>query len=117
MLASEKLIRKWNTSFRGRLLIHAPWGIDKEACWRFDLYPIDMGCIVGSVEIIGTERLAAIRWQELASDHMEIGGRPYGEKTFAWFLNNAKRFESPIVFKGRLGLFSVPDELIQKALG
>ena len=34
-------LRKWNTKFRGKFLIHASKNIDKEACERF-LFSIDI---------------------------------------------------------------------------
>ena len=43
-------LRKWNTKFRGKFLVHASKNIDKEACERLDI-DIDnlrKGVIIGS---------------------------------------------------------------------
>jgi hypothetical protein len=110
--------RSWRTNYRGRVLIHA--GVTPECITLFEqalaLMPIRVevgsrldltdprsmdiwprGAIVGAVTIVDCV---------LASDSPWFGG------AFGWVLKDAVAFPEPIPYKGRLGLFEVPDELI-----
>lgn len=108
-------IRCWNTSYRGPVLIQAGQAVEWDACRRLGIVPSATGAIIGSVVLMGTEHLTAQRWDELRSRvcgrHFEVGPLYYGDRTFGWFLADQKRFENPIPFKARLGLFKTdPDE-------
>jgi len=105
-------IRCWNTKYRGRLLIHAGIKIEHRECARLGLTPRATGAIIGVVELVETEQLSSKRWEELKSQTHEIGGRCYGNKTFAWFFKNHRRFPESIPFRGKLGLFEVPDSWV-----
>jgi hypothetical protein len=107
-------IRKWNTKYRGRLLIHAGLKVQTAECKRLGLAPGTIGAILGMVELIDTELLIEERWQELQHQTLEAGKRCYGESTFAWFFGSHVRFLKPIPFKGKLGLFDVSDDTIRK---
>ncbi len=107
-------IRKWNTQYRGPLLIHAGLEVDVEACARCGIMAGVVGAIIGMTDLITTKQLSEERWKRLRSLHMEIGPRPYGENTFAWFMANQRRFPTPIPYKGRQGFFDVPDKLIRQ---
>lgn len=110
--------RSWCTSYRGPLLIHAA---KKEISWPSydvemlfeELNPDDFvkGGILCSVTLVDCLRITT-------------GNTPFGtEKTlgdytpgrFMWRTDNLKRFP-PIYFRGRQGLFDVPDEIIRGAV-
>lgn len=111
--ARRKLeIRKWNTLYRGPLLIHAGLKVDAAACARFKLAAGAVGAIIGMADVITTKQLSEECWERFRSLHLETGPWPYGKNTFAWFLANQKRFTAPIPCKGRLGLFDVPDGIL-----
>lgn len=107
-------IRKWNTNYRGPILIHAGLSVDVETCVRFSMMTGVIGAIIGSVDLITTKQLSEERWGRLRALHMEVGPRPYGDNTFAWFLANPRRLSSPIPRKGRQRFFEIPDNLIYR---
>lgn len=105
-------IRCWDTKYRGKLLIHAGLKVEHQECRRLGLIPGARGAILGVVELVGIEQLNARRWEELRKQTLEAGELCYGDKTFAWFFKNHKRFPESIPFKGKLGIFDVPDGLV-----
>ena len=105
-------IRSWDTAHRGPLLIHAGITVDWEACDRFGMMNCPTGAIIGLVELVSVEQPSEELWEKLRPLHLEIGPRPHGDKTFAWFLGNARKFPEPIPHKGRLGLFAVEDNVL-----
>ena len=50
VVSGKKIIelRKWNTKFRGKFLVHASKNIDKNAMKRFGFTELPVGCIIGS---------------------------------------------------------------------
>lgn len=105
--------REWSTRYRGPLLIHASkwWdSVDGRADLDFcrDLAPdakpvlvaqlrLMGGCLVGKVEMIDCVIQSCSPW---------FFGR------YGYVLANPVAFEKPILFKGALGLFSVPDSVL-----
>ena len=92
---------------RGPLLIHASLRSDKEANEIFKRdFPsiiriVDfwvLGCIIGKVEMVDCVTEHPSRW---------FAG-PYG-----YVFENPVLFRKPIPYKGMLGLFNVPDEVIE----
>ena len=96
--------RNWNTTYRGRVYIHASKKFDREHYdWiatnenRLDLQlpqPEDLihGAIIGEVDIVSVVKVHGSRW---------FFG-PYG-----FVLRNAEEYETPIPYKGALGFFEV----------
>ena len=70
------------------------------------------GAILGVVELVSTEQLSAKRWEELKKQTLEAGELCYGDKTFVWFFKNHQRLSEVVPFRGKLGLFEVPDSLV-----
>lgn len=52
-------IRKWETKFRGELLIHTGLKVQTAECRRLNLIPGTTGAILGMVELISIELLKA----------------------------------------------------------
>ena len=102
--------RSWTTTYRGPLLIHAAKnfpGYAKDFCISvIGLRPTELpfGAIIGRVileNVYRTEDLAPI---------LTALERHYGDYTsgrWAWELAEAAMFETPIPYKGALGLFEV----------
>jgi hypothetical protein len=108
--------RAWKTNYRGRLLIHAAQQIDERGVWilgatraifkndmdrLYKLPVIHRGYIIGAVDLIDCVTVSASKW---------FAG-PCG-----FVLANPLRFKNPISYRGRLGIFEVPDEIIAGAL-
>lgn len=106
--------RKWRTSFRGRLLIHAAKTEpeDDELHNAFSRYPTffagaktreypswpDYGCIIGSVKMVDCVR-----------DHPSPWAFP---NHWHWVLESPRAFHRPIPYRGMPGMFDVPDDLL-----
>lgn len=85
--------RTWATRYRGDLLIHA----GKSRSWMEvgdeERYPgMVFGAILGIAFLNGCEADGPTEW--------------------AWKLTNIRRFVTPIPYKGRRGLFDIPDEAL-----
>lgn len=102
---------------------------DAKAAWGLPL-----GCIVGCVEVVGSIptsecRLAISRgvsiqtgthdgkpWRALNFDMKEQAMGDFSRGRFAWFCQNAVRFDQPIPYRGAMGLFDVPDSIVADAM-
>jgi len=78
--------RTWRTKYRGPLLIHAAG--QKE--------------IIGQVSLLDCKPL------------VEVKTIAYAEGPWCWILSMPQRFDSPIPYRGRLGLFEVPEVAFQR---
>jgi hypothetical protein len=89
--------RKWKTSFRGRVLIHASKTIDEEAVKLHGLENVHFptGCIVGSIEIKDVVTESESRW---------FTG-PFG-----FVLENPEKI-TPFPAKGKLNIFEINEVL------
>jgi hypothetical protein len=99
--------RSWATKYRGPLLIHAGQHIDKEDAEYYKQEsaelglswpdPLPTGCIIGMVDLVDVVTEHESQWFD----------GPYG-----WVLANPRYYVEPLPYKGRLGLYDVPDELL-----
>lgn len=100
--------RDWPTGFRGRFLIHASKGMTRDEyenapAWVVDLPGFDeleRGGIVGSAELVSCVEYSESEW---------FFGR------YGFVLRDPKPLPF-IPYKGKLGFFDVPDDLIKDAL-
>ena len=113
--------RSWSTKYRGPLLIHAAkkfpeyakdFASTERALGRGNPR-IALGAIIGKVELV------AIYETEVIGPSLSGIERIYGDYSigrYAWETINPILFEEPIPYKGSLGLFNVPDEIIKVIL-
>lgn len=97
--------RKWRTNYRGPLLIHASKAWDQEG-YEFAYFVVGekapeksyhhFGMILGVVDMVDCVEQHPSKW---------FSG-PWG-----FVFENPRRIHPPIVYKGRLGLFDIPDEI------
>ena len=95
--------RTWATHYRGPLLIHASKRIDREAMANWGRPgALATGAILGVVELTDIVEHSRSMWA--APDF------------YHWLLADARLFELPILYSGRLGLFEVeiPDRVLEK---
>lgn len=100
--------RSWSTNYRGPLLIHAGLTVDREDAEFFEHQsaelglewpdPLPTGCIIGIVDLVDVVTEHASEWFD----------GPYG-----WVLANPRCAVDPLPYKGRLGLYDVPDHLLE----
>lgn len=99
--------RTWETRFRGRVLVHTGKKPDCSMGELREEYPqciATLGCLVGSVQIIGC-------------DKTNTGNRWEMEGQFHFRLANPVAFKMPIPFVGALGFFDVPDNKFASITG
>lgn len=104
--------RAWSTRLRGRILIHAAQGMTRDEHQAGQDTLIDTGNrtlelpgftnlprggIVGSVEIVG-----CVRWSN----------SPWFFGPWGFVLRNPRALAEPIPWKGQLGFFEVPDDVL-----
>ena len=100
-------LRKWNTNYRGELLIHAPLKIRKEDAKRLKIdKKFVTGAIVGKVEIYDVKKYDSQK-QVKSDQKFHFASKNFHDRTFGFLLKNAKAFRVPIPYKGQLGLFEV----------
>ena len=110
IISGQKTIelRRWNTSFRGELLIHAPKKIRVKDCKRLRITSnMVTGAIVGKVEIYDVKTYTS-KAEIIQDKRFHYASREYyNGKTFGFLLKNPKMLRIPIPWKGQLGLFDV----------
>ena len=108
ILGKKKIeLRKWNTNYRGELLIHAPLKVRKEDVKRLRINKkLVTGAIVGKVEIYDVKKYDSQKQVKL-DQKFHFASRTFHDRTFGFLLKNAKAFRIPIPYKGQLGLFDV----------
>ena len=105
-------LRKWNTKFRGKFLVHASKSIDKEACKRLDI-DIDKlakGAIIGSAFLYGVKEYK--NQEEFSKDkqkHFSIISKYFDGYRYGFLVKDARMFKKPIPYSGKLGFFEVDD--------
>jgi len=102
--------RSWSTGFRGRILIHASRNVDVAAVPRLlgllglasaSLYSPTTGALVGLTTIV-----------DCVTDHpSRFFTGPYG-----FVLEDSRVLPEPIPLAGRLGIFTVPAEILPRSL-
>lgn len=69
---------------------------------------IDFGCLLGIVELVN------VRSFQRSLDKKRLG--PWAFGPYCWLIEDSRLFENPILWCGQLGVFDVPDEIVQEAL-
>ena len=100
--------RSWKTKYRGKVLIHAGTGIDKEDMKKYDNMNLDFPSrrIVAIVEIEDCLELT----DELNKKIIDENNIAYGRKVrtgYAWKLNNIKKIDYDKEINGQLGLWNI----------
>ena len=100
--------RSWKTTYRGKILIHAGSGIDKEDMKKFQNLDLDFPLkkILAEVELEDCLELN----EELNKKIIGENNRAYGSKIrtgYAWKLTNVKKINIDKEIKGQLGLWNI----------
>lgn len=101
--------RTWNTKFRGTVAIQASQKIDKAAYFGLkelmgynlpDIKDLEVGKIIGILDII-----------DVVSEHSSIWKEP---NSIGFVLDKQKKLIKPISLKGKLGFFSLSEDIINE---
>lgn len=109
--------RRWKTSYRGWLAIHAGKGTQYLTARELRLYPT--GCIVALVKLEACESLEDLQRLEVVDWRRPVAGRAVGEilghehceGPECWIIGERAKFREPIPCKGAQGLWHPPPEI------
>jgi hypothetical protein len=104
-------LRSWSVKYRGALAIHASTNIEREACVAHGIDPerVTAGAIIGVVDLVDVVELNARAFEARRAEHL-ANARFNTTPLFGWQLANPRALPQPRVIRGRMGLFTVPDE-------
>lgn len=115
--------REWATAYRGLLLIHAgksrAWlsvenvgGRSIDPRYGLAIDQLVFGAIVGVAHLVDCLHIDAIERGDADDRYPWIYEHAHVEGTYCWVLDRARRFERPIPYTGRQGLFDIPDQVL-----
>ena len=102
----EYEFRSWKTNYRGKILIHA--GMSNENISKFDIYNLEYskGEIIGEAELVDCILVTEEFNNELLKKNSLVYGKTNHTSTYAWKLENIKKYDKKIPCKGKLGLWN-----------
>jgi hypothetical protein len=106
--------RGWDILYRGDILIHAAKGCTKKEYLQAQEFCQSIGVSIPELnllsrgQIIGVVTVVGCQFSETGSGWGML-------QQFHWHLANPREIK-PISYIGQLGLFDVPDELVQEAV-
>jgi ASCH domain. len=123
--------RSWKTEYRGELLIHAssklPTQFQKQKFtegayfkdYIDDLDQLPYGAIIGKANLVGiyrTEDLVSPQslFKDVSINEHEKAFGDYSHGRYAWALDEAFMFKTPIPYRGALGIWEFPADLLPK---
>ena len=100
--------RSWRTKYRGKILIHAGVGVDKEDLEKYKDLNLEFpkGKILAEVEIVDCLPLTDKLNKKIISEN----NIAYGNKIrtgYAWKLDNVRKIKSDKIIKGKLSLWDL----------
>ena len=100
--------RSWKTKYRGKILIHAGMSVEKDARERFKEYNLEYykGAIIGEATITDCILVDTKFNEDLRKINPLVYARSNHVETYAWKLENIKKYDKPIYIKGKLGLWN-----------
>ena len=94
-------LRKWNTKFRGKFLIHSSKIPDRESMLKFNFKNLPLGFIVGKANLIDVKKYENSS-EFLKDKNLHLADSSWGN--YGFLLKNAKRI-NPIPAKGNLNFW------------
>lgn len=100
--------RSWKTNYRGKILIHAGMGIDKDMIDRFKDYNLKYtsGCIIGEADLVDCILVNEDFIDNLRKINPIVYAQSNHIETYAWKLENVKKYDKVTYIKGKLGLWN-----------
>ncbi len=113
IVSGRKLVenRKWSTNYRGPLIIHA----GKSRAWLDNWTAVGdlvFGSIVGVAEVVACLWVEDIRAGLCEKKFESLADHEHTEGPWCWVLENARRIDPVIPYRGRQGLFNIPEEIL-----
>jgi ASCH domain len=98
-------LRNWNTSFRGKFLVHASKNIDKDL--GIDYNKLTCGAIIGSAVLYDVKQYRNKTELEVDKNKHLADIKKFGFRRYGFMIKNAHRFRRSIPYPGMLKFFEV----------
>ena len=108
--------RVWRCDYRGTLLIHAAKGCTRREYIQALAWMATRGVFVGSAPHLADMPRGALVGIADVCGCVDTSPSPWFIGPYGIELANVRAFVEPIPYRGQLGLFDVPDELVRKAI-
>ena len=107
-------LRKWNTNFRGRFLIHVSKNVNKEKCKSLgiDHTKLNVGAIIGRATLYDVKRYDNINQFTRDRSRHYADANIFDSYIYGFKIKNAQRLRSPVQWLGQLGFFEVDQSVI-----
>lgn len=104
----EYEFRSRKINYRGKILIHAGQTLEKNMVDRFKEYNLEYSCgfIIGEATITDCILVDEKFNKELNRLNSIVYSSSNHKETYAWKLENVKKYDKPIPYKGKLGLWN-----------
>lgn len=104
----EYEFRSWKTNYRGKILIHAGKSLEKDVVDRFKCYDLKYSCgeIIGEAELTDCILVDKNLNEQLKNKNSIVYARSNHTETYAWKLENIKKYSKKIQVSGKLGLWN-----------
>jgi len=96
-------LRKWNTKFRGKFLIHASKIPDKKAMEKFGFKQLPTGCIIGKAFLKDVKKYNSEK-EHNQDKNLHLASSIWGR--YGFILENPKRITPSIPCKGSLNFWN-----------
>ena len=102
-------LRKWNTNFRGKFLIHASKQLDKDMASSLNINYTKFlrGAIIGTAILYNVKQYNSNSDFEKDKNKHYADINKFGSYKFGFMVRNAHRFRTPMRYPGRLRFFEV----------
>ena len=102
-------LRKWNTKFRGKFLIHASKNLDKEraSSLNIDYTKLNKGAIIGTADLYDVKQYTSNSDFEKDKNKHYADIKKFGSYKFGFMVRNAHKFRTPMPYPGKLRFFEV----------
>lgn len=116
--------RVWEVKYRGPMLIHAGKSTEflqlnkgdaREAVYNLLVEDLVFGAIVGYCHVIECAHIDDIRSGKYDKSMPWLRAHEHASGPWCWVLDRVGRFETPILYKGQLGLFNVSSQMVKHA--
>lgn len=110
----EYEFRSWKTNYRGKILIHAGLKLETGIIERFKEYNLEYqkGVIIGEADLVDCILVDNNFISKLRDINPIVYGNSNHDETYAWKLENIKKYDKVIPVTGKLGLWNYySDEL------
>jgi len=104
----EYEFRSWKTNYRGKILIHAGLKIETDIIERFKEYNLEYqkGVIIGEADLVDCILVDRKFKRRLRKINPIVYRQSNHDETYAWKLENIKKYNEVIYATGQLGLWN-----------